>query len=60
MKKHSRSAVDLEDGSSSSTAFPGKPKMVEPLAMMAPIPEVDEKAAKKKKALVFAAITSSG
>ena len=60
-KKRNRSAVDLEDGStSSSTAFPRQPKMVEPLAMMAPIPEADEKAAKKKKALVFAAITSSG
>ena len=61
-RKLSRSAMDLEDGStSSSTVPPGQPKMAQPLAMMAPIPEADERAAKKKKKpLVFATITSSG
>ena len=60
-KKRNRSMVDLEDGSTSSSTVPlGQSKMVQPLSMMAPIPESDERPAKKKKAPVFAAITSSG
>ena len=60
-KKRSRSMVDLEDGTTSSSTIPlGQTKMVQPISMMAPISESGEKPAKKKKAPVFAAITSSG
>ena len=60
-KKRNRSMVDLEDGTTSSSTIPlGQPKMVRPISMMAPISELGEKPSKKKKAPVFAAITSSG
>ena len=60
-QKRSREAADLEEGATSSFAAPSEQlKMVEPLTMRAPIPEADERAAKKKKPPVYAAITSSG
>ena len=59
--KKQKFAADLDEGATSSFAAPSEqPKMVEPLATRAPIPEADERAAKKKKPPVYAAITSSG
>ena len=60
-QKRSREAADLEEGTSSHFVAPSEhPKMVEPLSMRAPTPEANERAAKKKKPPVYAAITSSG
>ena len=51
-QKRSREAADLEEGTSSHFVAPSEqPKMVEPLAMRAPIPEADERASKKKSSL---------
>ena len=59
-KKHSREAIDLEEGATSSSVVPpGQPKMVKPLAVMAPLLETNERAVKKKQPQVYAAITSS-
>ena len=60
-QKRSREAANLEEGTSSHFVAPSEQlKMVEPLAMRAPIPEADERASKKKKVPIFGAILSSG
>ena len=60
-QKRSREAADLEKGATSSfAALSEPPKMVVPLATRSPIPKADERASKKKKLPIFAAISSSG
>ena len=63
-KKHKRSreAADLDEGATSSFAAPSEqPKLVMPLATRSPLPEVDERASKKKKGIpIFGVILSSG
>ena len=58
-KKRSREAAELEEGMTSSSVIPPEePKMVKPLAFMAPLSESGERALKKKK-VIYTTISMS-
>ena len=62
-KKHKRTreVASFDEGATSSFAAPSEqPKLVVPLATRSPLPELDERAPKKKKVPTFGAILSSG